>query len=271
MKRICIAMATVLTAFGCQAVTLPFNTTAPPAWTKVAESTSQDGVNIRKASSTSAPKLVYNANNIEACDADVWYFAYWSAKSGYPIEAAKFNGPSPVVSEQPGWIQILNLGPKHQSNAWVSSKYCKVSEVSAIKPVVSPRSCSFRFLDTPADTEGTYGMYMYTDDMNGLVDFYIGRLVEGKMVCPYSFDCNYMFDLSDEGPVTLTKDSDGYTLKMSKQGHDLVDFGYGDTYVSDINKIPADIINMMVRLATPLEGSPAIIYDYNGDYMLLND
>lgn len=274
MKRICIAMATVLTALGSQAVTLPFNTPAAPSWTRVAQCTTSGGVNIRKSPSTTAPKLVYNENSLMDYETPLVYSAYWGSKTGGPIQAVTFEGVAPVVSEQPGWIQLLNEGPKRKSNAWVSSKYCKVSEITPIEPEGNPRSCNFMILDTPAGVDGTYGIYMRIFDMDGEVAFLIGRLTDGKMVCPYEYRCEYVMDASELGFTTSFSKSEDGSLRFTPLQDCMTmvngEYGeYGEYEAVDINKLPADMINLIVRKAKPLEGSPAIVFGYNNDYQLL--
>lgn len=267
-------MATVLTALGSQAVTLPFNTPAAPSWTKAAQCITSVGVNIRKTPSTSAPKLVYNENSLMDFDVPLVYSAYWGSKTGGAIQAVTFEGVAPVVSEQTGWIQLLNEGPKRKSNAWVSSKYCKVSEITPIKPAGNPRSFNFMIIDTPSNVEGTYGIYMNLQDMDGECVFLIGRLADGKMVCPYEYRCGYVVDASDLGFTTpFTKNEEGGYMRFTptKECMTMVMGEYGEYEAVDINKLPADMINLIVKLAKPIEGSPAIVYSYNGDYNLLWD
>lgn len=275
MKRFFIAMAAALTSFGSQAVTLPFTTQAAPTWTKVAECTTSGGVNIRKAPSTSAPKLIYNEANIEDFEIPLVYSAYWGTKTGGPVQAVTFEGVAPVVSEQPGWIQLLNEGPKRKSNAWVSSKYCKVSEITPIKLSGNPRSCNFMILDTPAGVDGTYGIYMQIFDMGGEVAFLIGRLTDGKMVCPYEYRCEYVLDASDMGYTTSftqnAQTNNELCFTPTKECMTTVNAEYGEYEAVDINKLPADMISKIVQLAKPIEGSPAIVYGYNNDYVLLWD
>lgn len=274
MKRICITMATVLTALGSQAVTLPFNTPAAPSWTKAAQCITSGGVNIRKAPSTSAPKLVYNENSLMDFDVPLVYSAYWGSKTGGAIQAVTFEGVAPVVSEQAGWIQLLNEGPKRKSNAWVSAKYCKVSEITPIKVQGNPRSCNFMIIDTPSNVEGTYGIYMNLQDMDGECVFLIGRLADGKMVCPYEYRCDYVVDASDLGFTTpFTKNEEGGYMRFTPTTDcmTMVMGEYGEYEAVDINKLPADMINQIVKLSKPIEGSPAIVYCCNGDYNLLWD
>lgn len=270
MKKTLLAAASLLTVLGCGAVSLPFDVPAPPAWNKVAECTAQGGVNLRKAPSTTAPKLVYNENSIEDYDVPVIYYGYWGNKTGGPVQSIKFEGSAPVVAEQAGWVKLLNEGPKRESDAWISAKFCKVAEITPITSASSGNR-NFILLNVPG-TDGTYGVYMVTDDMNGEASFYIGRLRDGKMVCPYVFNCSYYFD-SGDGLPTFKKDEQstgGYMYHSTNRSMSLVQTQYGEVWAEDINKLPAGMLEQVVSLATKAESS-AIIYGYGRDYFILND
>lgn len=273
MKMTLIAVAAAITAIGCQAATLPFNVTAP-SWNKVAQCTTRGGVNIRKAPSTTAPKMVYNENSIEDYECPVIYYGYWSTKSGGAVQSITFDGVAPVVSEQPGWVELLNQGPKYESNGWVSAKYCKVSEVTPIQASGNPSYIKFMLLNTPG-IEGTYAMFLVCDDMNSEATFYLGRLDNGKVVCPYSYTCSYSFtSYDDDEPTSLKNVGDGepyYHFHASSKCMSQFqpepnnpDNSYPET---DIHKIPADIIDFAIKNAEPLP-KPPYVYLYNGMYYL---
>lgn len=267
MKTTLIAVAAAITALSCQAITFPFTVTAP-TWNKVAECTTEGGVNVRKLPSTTAPKMVYNESKIEDYDTPVIYYAYWGTKTGGPVQAITFSDFAPVVSEKPGWIELYKVGPKAESNGWVSSKFCKVSEITPIQPD-SPNRHNFMFLNTPG-VEGTYGIYFTYDEMNSLATFYIGRLENGKIVCPYSFDCEYGENTyEDNAKPSLLKNEYGfYSLISTKQS--MSDFRPSptseDSYpVTDIRKFPSNFLNTAIKQAEPLK-KPATVYMFDGGY-----
>lgn len=273
MKTTLIAVAAAIAAIGCQAATLPFNVTAP-SWNKIAECTTQGGVNIRKAPSTTAPKMVYNENSIEDYECPVIYYGYWSTKSGGAVQSITFDGIAPVVSEQPGWVELLNQGPKYESNGWVSAKYCKVSEVTPIQTSGNPYYIKFMLLNTPG-IEGSYAMFLVCDDMNSEATFYLGRLDNGKVVCPYAFTCSYSFSTYDDSESTSLKnvgeDEPYYHFHASskcmtdyQQDPNNSDFTQLET---DINKVPTDIIDFAIKHAEPLP-HPSYVYLYNSRYYL---
>lgn len=272
MKTTLIAVAAAIAAIGCQAATLPFNVTAP-SWNKVAQCTTQGGVNIRKAPSTTAPKMVYNENSIEDYECPVIYNGYWSTKSGGAVQPITFEGVAPVVSEQPGWVELLNQGPKGESNGWVSAKYCKVSDVTPIRPSGNPKNGFFRIIDSKG-ADGTYAIYLYCDEMNGTSNFFLGRLADGKLVCPYSFDCDYAMDNNSNAAPTIKKTEYGYIFTATKQCMSEVktdpndEYGYLET---NINMLPDNMIDFIVKQAKPLSPqNPAVIYLYNGYYRLVD-
>ena len=74
------------------------------------------------------------------------------------------------------------------------------------------------FLNTPG-VEGTYGVFFSYDEMNSLATFYIGRLENGKIVCPYSFDCDYGENTYEDNakPTLLKNEYGAYSLISTKQ------------------------------------------------------
>ena len=273
MKKISILAAALLTALSSAAVTLPFNAPAPPSWSKVAICTARDGVNVRKTPSTTAPKMVFNENKVTDYETPAIYYGYWGTRTGGAIQPVLFQGMSvaPVVSEKPGWVELLNEGPKRQSNGWVSTKFCKVVDITPIRDSGNPSGLDFMLLDTPADMEGTYGIYMTTDDLNSEANFYIGRLVDGKMVCPYMYTCDYFSNEYGDGsdaPTTLTKEEYRYMLRLTRQCMTQMQNEYGENYYPDINKLPASMIKFIVREAKPIDGILPVIYLADGKYNL---
>lgn len=272
MKMTLIAVAAAITAIGCQAATLPFNVTAP-SWNKIAQCTTQGGVNIRKAPSTTAPKMVYNENSImEEDECPVIYYGYWSTKSGGAVQSITFDGVAPVVSEQPGWVELLKQGPERKSNGWVSAKYCKVSEITPIQPSGNPKDGFFSIIDSKG-ADGTYAIYLHCDELNGTSCFYLGRLVDGKLVCPYFFECDYAMDTNSNAAPTINKAEYGYIFTATKQCMSEIksdpndEYGY---YETNINMLPSNMIDFIVRQAKPFDSAdPDVIYLYNGQYHLV--
>lgn len=182
MKKIFViaAMATALAATA--AVPRDFTVSAPK-FNKVVSSTAEDGVNIRKAPSTTAPKAVYNEAKIEDYEAPVQTYTYWSTgKTGGSIYADKFQGPAPLVSESDGWYEVYGIGPANDAfhNGWVSAKFCTASD---IVPITSQTVADYATELRPLGN----GLMIYyvADPMNGECKFYVGRLAGGQLVCPY--------------------------------------------------------------------------------------
>lgn len=276
MRITFLAVTALLSVFGCSAVTFPFNVKAP-AWTKVAECTAEGGINMRKAPSTTAPRMVYNEAKIEDYETPLNYLAYWGTKIGGSIKPVLFDSGSvaPIVSEQPGWIELLKQGPQEASNAWVSSKFCKVSEITPITASAKPAQTDFMILKTGSGVEGEYGIYFEGDELNALATFYIGRIADGKLVCPYSFVCDYV-DLTYEDnnePTSFIKDSNAtarYRFKLTKQCATPVTQEYGPTYYLDFSKFSDRMINFIINNATPLDNyGPCVVYLYDNIYHLM--
>lgn len=265
MRIAFLALTAIVTALGCSATTLPFNVKAP-AWTKIAVCETEGGVNIRQRPSATAPKLVYNEAKIEDYDTPVIYYCYWGTKTGGSIYSSTFTGFAPIVSEQPGWLELLDEGPRKESNGWVSSKYCKVVEPTLISATEKTLYPSLMFLNTDSSMEGKYAIYLETDDMNGWATFYIGRLVDGKLVCPYSFQCDYVDDFSNTTDPTAFKKEDGsYRFFLTKCGTSPVTREWGEEDHPDLSKFTPQMIDFVIQQAKPLE-TPAVIYLYNGGY-----
>lgn len=273
MRTVLFAVTAVLTALGCEAVTFPFDVKAP-VWNKVAVCTAEEGINIRKAPSTSAQRMVYNEAKIEDYETPLTCLGYWASKTGGNIKPVLFNDMAPVVAEQPGWVELLNIGPEGPqgpSNGWVSAKYCKISEITPITASTKPTKPYFMILNTGSGIEGEYGMYFTGDDMNGLATFYIGRIADGKLVCPYAFTCDYYDasydDSKDATTISEEKNSEtGYKLTLTRQGTSAVMEEYGPAYYMDLSKLSAHMLNYIINQAKPLDKYTTTVYLYDNSY-----
>lgn len=264
MRFIFLAVTTVISVLGATAATLPFSVKAP-VWTKVAECTAQGGVNIRKAPSVTAPKMVYNEAKVDYYDVPVIYYGYWGSRTGGSIVPVLFDGISPVVSEQSGWVELLNWGPKRESNGWVSAKYCKVSEITPISTSGdNVRNLNFLLLDTEGSIDGKYGIYLRYDEMEGVAEFYVGRIADGKLICPYCFSCNYnyMTEFDESDTAAFEKGDYGYTFSSTKAVTTATLNEYNSMeYNVDLHKFTPEMLNLILKEATLLE-APATVYCY---------
>lgn len=258
-KLFCLLCASVLLSMGAKAAPKVFNVEAP-RWTKLAVSTSDDGVNIRKGPSTATPRLVYNESKIEDYETPLLYYGYWSATAPKgSIQAIKFTGPNAVVGEKNGWYEVQNMGPRGESNGWVSAQYCDLVTPEPIKPGSTNGATNFIWLNNDNSADGDYGMYMNFDEMNGMATFYIGRLVNGVLVAPYQLICeNAIFDNSKQ--CTIRPDSYGnYEIIYNRSvGTD------EDEIVIDLNKLPAEIIETIIDKAR--KAPEKVVYFYDGYY-----
>ena len=160
---------------------------AAPKYSRFVKCNSEDGVNIRKSPSASAPRALYNEAKIEDYDVPVQNYLYWSSgKAGGSIYAHKFTDVAPLVSEPDGWYELYGVGPLANGsfqNGWVSAKYCSVSEVKPItQQVISESPALLR------SAGGDKVIYYDADIMNGEYTFYVGKIADGQLVCPYSFN-----------------------------------------------------------------------------------
>lgn len=266
MRKTFLALTAIVSALGCSAATLPFNVKAP-AWTKIAVCETEGGVNIRQRPSATAPKLVYNEAKIEDYDTPVIYYGYWGTKSGGSIIPITFDDVAPIVSEQSGWLELLDKGPRKESNGWVSSKYCKVVEPTPISATEKTLYPSLMFLNTDSSVEGQYAVLLTIDEMNSEATFYVGRLVEGKIVCPYAFDCVLIYDYDNNtAPTGFKKNEYGVDeFVLTKQGLSYVKTEWGEQDSPDLSKFTPQMIDFVIKQAKPLE-TWGVIYLYDGGY-----
>lgn len=154
-----------------------------PAWTKVATSIRDEGLNIRKSPSATAPRALINQDEIEDFHTSSTGYSYWStATPRGNIYADMFGGPAPIASERNGWYEIPNIGPKGVSG-WVSAKLCRTYAITPIEPATDTAGNSYVKFFT--NGMATYAMFIESNEMDGDVTIYIGRLDKGFVVCPY--------------------------------------------------------------------------------------
>lgn len=227
-----------------------------PKWSKLAECETE-GVNIRKAPSATAPRLVYDESKILEYDVPVEYYAYWSSAAPRgSVSAISYYGVHPIVSESSGWYEILNIGPKLETNGWVNAKYINVVSPTPMKFPGKPVVPNFTWLNTPGDTsDGVYGIYLDFDEMSNSAEFYVGRLVDGYLVCPYSFYCAEM---------TLNEGSNKCNIQKVQEYY-VFNYAPGvltEDYNIDMSKIGSDVLHFIVDKAT--KDSEKVICEYNG-------
>ena len=269
MRFTFLAVATVISV-GATAATLPFTVKAP-AWTKIAKCTAIEGINIRKAPSVTAPRMAYNETKIYSYEDPVIYSGYWGSKTGGNIQPVLFSGIAPVVEEEPEWVELYKWGPKRESNGWVSKKYCKVSEIIPISTSGGNVSYPcFLLLDTDSSIEGNYGIYVNCDEMEGLAEFYVGRIADGKLICPYLFSCDYncMTEYDESCTVPFVKEEYRYTFNSTKATTTARLNEYDSMeYTVDLHKFTPEMLNLILREATPLE-TPATVYCCDDGYFI---
>lgn len=205
-----------------------------PTWKQVVVSKQSDGVNIRKLPSVSAPKLVYNEYNLDDYEAPLQYSAFWSTKpAGRTITPVKFCGPDILVREKDGWYEIKDIGPRCESNGWVSAKYCRLITPTPLSSA-SNLSLDTSWHDLIWLSEGTdnhngaYGLFVELNEMEQNALFYLGRLVDGMLVCPYFLYVDFA-DIPGS-PYSFTRTGSGefkfvapsYDLNLSKLKPELI-------------------------------------------------
>lgn len=252
MKKLLIfaAIASSAVAFAAPKV---FNVSAP-TWKKIAVATT-DGVNMRKAPSTSAPRLIYDEADIFDFQIPLNYYAKWTTVAPKGTQyAISFSGPAPVVSEKDGWVELLKAGPKCEENAWVSAKYCNIITPAPISYPVKRKLPTYTMIDRGAD--GIYCVYVSYDEMDSYAEFYVGRLINGIVVAPYKLDCA-VANVDDNKKPGIYKNGDNYEFSFTS--------AMITDYLPDINKMAPAMIEDIINFATK-STTDAIIYQHE-DYV----
>ena len=238
---------------GLSAAPPTFNVSAPK-WTKLAECTTDGGINIRKTPSTTAPRMVYDEAKITDYDVPLAYYGYWSTgKTGGTIQPVTFAGVGEVVGEQPGWLEINKLGPKEESNGWVSAKYCRTFAPTPITFPSKPFVDNLVWLTAPGNTaDGVYAIFCTIDEMNSTAEFYFGRLVNGLIVCPYRLECMDI-TMNPDQKVGIVRETNYYAFNYNDKVID-------ENYQVVMSKLPGDVLLDIIEKAQP--APEAVIYCY---------
>lgn len=205
MIRHLLFVAAGVTAMAAAAAEFPFEVAAPK-FNKVAYTETEGGINIRQSPSATAPRMLYDEAKIDDYEIPLTVYGYWSsARPAGSVMAATFSGPEAVVSEKDGWLEIAGIGPKGV-NGWVSAKYCKLEP---LRPLESDDNLLLMNIDG-----GRYGLYMSYSEMDDYAEFYVGRMVDGILVCPYVLVIDIV-NRPDENGSALYQDENGtYILSV---------------------------------------------------------
>lgn len=257
MKRI-LSLSILALSMTCVAqVPADFNV-APPKYTKMVRCNADDGVNVRKFPSATAPRALYDENKIEYFDFPVAVYSFWSTgKTGGSIHAAKFTGVKPMISESNGWYEVPEVGPVGKdgmiTSGWVSGQYCTAFDIIPITPsLISAKNLSLQSAD-----DGKLMVYYSSDDMNSEYSFYVGKLVNGQLVCPYMWQCGSIEETT--GPSCVRKNEYGsFSIYCNANEKD----EWGNL---DLRKIKGTLIKDVLAKAEKLE-NPVTVY-YNGEWL----
>lgn len=239
LKKVAVAAIAVMSASTAYAVVLPFDVEVPKL-TMVAECYSEDGINIRQQPSTTAARMVYDGNKVDLLDIPFCMcaeHAYWSkAPARGSIAVHTFQGKAPIVSEKNGWLELYGIGPKY-GNGWVSAKYCKKR---AIKPYNLE---NFRVIEKNGQK---FAVVMEITEMLLTLKFYVGKYVNGYLVCPYVYEVS-RYNHSENGKIYF--DDDCLYFPPTD-----------DESIPNTSEYPQDAIDYIIRKATPLS-TPKILFE----------
>lgn len=194
-------------------VTLDFNVTAP-AFTAVA--TTSSSLTVRQTPSTAAARSI----NDETRFMDFEYpqsSAFWSKAKRLTRSQhlCEFSGTAVVVEKRPQWLKLSGIGPQY-SDGWVLSKYCKVKNIEAVTPTTEAPGL--------LHLEGDYVLKMDINDseLDGYACIYVGKIADGKIVCPYVVEIDKYYNTLEEEDhipdveLVFDRERKGYILKFSK-------------------------------------------------------
>ncbi len=257
MKKSIVSLALLLAGvLSSVAITFPFSVNAPD-FKGIAVCTANDGVNIRKSPSATAPRLIYDESKIEEYDVPAAFYGFWSTAPLKKFQSAiKFYGPNLIVKEQNGWLEAWKVGPKNEQNGWVSAKYCKMVPLKPLTPDTYSDNARFIWLNGVNGDQGLYALIMDYNEMDTYASFYVGRVANGVVCCPYSlYEVNCQFEDSANSKCRIEKTGYNYTLYFNaNQTSD----GFWEL---QLNLIPVDVLQEIIQLTTP--GDDYIWVDYN--------
>lgn len=232
---------------------------APRTWGSVVFSKSEEGINIRKTPSKTAPRLMYDESSITNFQAPLNTYGYWST-------AAQTNDRYPVsftrgleVGSQSGWIEILGAGPKGQSNGWVSGSLCEVLSPGIISNPTQLWQQTLRWLPVnPKDKEGEYAIYGTYDVMDQYAEFLVGKLSDGVIVAPYGLVVSAYCD-NGHKPGLFKNPEGEYVLYFDSS------MNCGDSMEPDLDmsKVTEAILTDIANKAMELP-NPAYIFTIKG-------
>lgn len=198
----------------------------------------------------SAARLVYNENEYyEWSELEV---ASWSTattlKRGYKI--FKFNYVAPATEEQNGFYKIEGLAPGEQGAGWVSSALCKVVKPEALAPNKNfEESHDVKWITLEGQQYALVSEYWGDSDVTY---FYVGKLVDGVIVCPYAFGSPNVAIYVRQGNVsrpTLVKNRDGY-WEINVPASYLI-----DGWSFNLSKVSDEFANELIRNAKKLDNT----------------
>ncbi len=221
-----------------------------PSWTAVASTVSGKSINIRKSPSSSAPRPLVNQSEIDNFQVPLKYYARWSTavpKGDITVLMFEPDQYAPVLKEQNGWYELAGIGAR-SDNGWVSAQYCKKYNLEPITETDLKNSGYIIF----SNESGIYPVSVYYDEMDNYVELNIGKLVDGTVVIPYSL----IMDVTTGNDTKIIKNNVGYIIQVSRNICDALG-------ISDVSKLPRDIITEAISAKKPLE-SPSYICKING-------
>lgn len=205
MIRHLLFVAAGVTAMAAAAAEFPFEVVAPK-FSKIAYTKAMGGINIRQFPSATAPRMLYDEAKIEDFETPLSVCGYWSTeRPAGTVKAGTFSGPEAVVSEKDGWLEISGIGA-NGVNGWVSAKYC---EIEPIKPLEAEGELLVMDIDG-----AQYGIYMGYSEMDDYAECYVGRMVDGILVCPYSLIIDIIERPDVNGSALYQSENGAYILSV---------------------------------------------------------
>ena len=172
---------------------LPFEAAAPQ-WGKAAVA-EEAGATMYQTAVASSPTLVFDFFNADEYEPTTFLPSWSNTVSRAHAEPRPLKGAAPVIAEKAGWVEVDYVpeveGKGYSYKVWVPAKSVTVQTLSPLPA----GDASLRIFDE-GDLAG-YGLYRRTGE-NG-AELFLGRVSDGKLVCPYILD-------SEADPAALSAD-----------------------------------------------------------------
>lgn len=218
-----------------------------------------DGVNLRKAPSATAPRLMYEEGDMS----DYWDYFWSNQRKGGKAVSFRQDCPIMVINETSEWYGVVYSDIyQGQRLVYVSKKFAKEVELTPITP---------EFLNTTeyyAVTSGIYRGYFMGSFWNmGDSGLFAGRIINGLAV--YNHGTVGWFERAEDGLKRFKIEKDFLKITYGSEVSIQKNSG-GETYTNfDVTKLTTNEFGQIVKRIKDECGGPSerseIYCNYNGE------